>query len=309
VHSFKESALTLAAKSIPEVPKNASIHFKMRTFTLGVFLASALQAYAIKPPSIDGMGLTWYDDFDGCAGCELDLDEWEYRLYLEHNKELQEYTDSNKNAQLSGGDTLQLVPWKDNKGEWTSARVETLDSWTPQPGKKLRWQASLRMGDASARQGIWNAFWLLGDSVRHGTEWPMCGELDAFEQVNGIMEGHGTVHCGDEAGGICDEPNGLGASVAMPDNDFHDWAVEIDRASDDWKTETISWMMDGNSFHKVSGSDVNDEHVWATLAHSPFFMIFNVAVGGTWPGDPDNATQDGYANMMEILYAAVYETK
>ena len=248
-------------------------------------LVAASLALAVKPPSLEGMKLVWHDDFKGCTGCDLDLKQWEHRMHLDHNGELQEYTDSNNNAQLSGGHTLQIVPWKNSNGEWTSARVETLDSWTPTPGKKMRWQAGLRMGDAANRKGLWPAFWMLGDSVRHGTDWPMCGELDIFEQVNGVMEGFGTVHCGqdDNGGGACNEPQGRGSSVPIPNNDFNNWALQVDRTSQDWRQQSIQWFQNGVAFHTVTGADIGDAGVWSTLAHSPFYMIFNVAVGGQWP--------------------------
>ena len=255
----------------------------MKTSLFCSALVGAPLALCVKPPSIQGMKLTWHDPFEGCAGCDPNLDEWEYRLNSTTNNERQMYTDSNKNAQLSGGDTLQLVPWKDENGDWTSGRVETLDSWAPEPGKRLRWQAGIRMGEEANRQGMWPAFWMLGDAVRHGTEWPMCGELDIFEQVNGIMTGYGTVHCAQEQGGPCNEPQGRGLSIPIPSNDFHQWSLEVDRTSMHWETETIRWSMNGIPFHTLSGAEIGDEGVWSTLAHSPFFMILNVAVGGFWP--------------------------
>ncbi|KFH41490.1 Glucan endo-1,3-beta-glucosidase A1-like protein [Hapsidospora chrysogenum ATCC 11550] len=280
----------------------------MKASVLYGALVAAHMALAIKAPSIKGMKTAWHDDFHGCAGCSPNLDEWEFRLDINHNNELQTYTNTNKNVQLSGGQTLQIVPWKDERGRWTSGRIETLESWAPEPGKKLRWQAGIRMGDDANRKGMWPAFWMLGDAVRHGTDWPRCGELDIFEQVNGVMEGYGTIHCDRENGGVCDEPNGRGAAVPIPNNEFHSWALEVDRTSGDWKTETITWFMDGNPFHRQSGADIGDEGVWSTLAHSPFYMILNIAVGGNWPGNPDASTHSGYGNMMEVQYVAVYTT-
>ena len=251
-------------------------------------LVAAPWAFAVKPPSIQDMKLVWHDAFEGDAGSPPNSDEWDYRKDSNTNNERQTYTDSNKNAQLSGGDTLQLVPWKDKNGDWTSARVETFDSWAPEPGKRLRWQAGIRMGQESHRQGMWPAFWMMGDAVRNGVEWPRCGELDIFEQVNGLMEGYGTVHCAQEEGGPCNEPAGRGLSVPIPSNDFHQWSLEIDLSSNNWETETIQWSMDGNPFHTLSGLDIGDEGIWSTLAHSPFFMILNVAVGGNWPVSDSN---------------------
>ena len=271
-------------------------------------LASSL-VQAIQPPSHNGMKVTWKETFEGCGGCEPNLDEWTVALDIDTNNEHQKYTTSNKNIQLSGGDTLQLVPWKGKDGHWTSGRVETIDSWNAQPGKQLRWEAGIRLGESASRKGMWPAFWMMGDAVRQGTDWPMCGELDIFEQVNGDMEGHGTVHCAQEEGGVCNEPSGRGKSIAIPDNQFHSWALHVDRTTGDWRTETIEWQMDGQPFHTLTGADVEDEAIWSSLAHSPFYVILNVAVGGNWPGEPDESTESGYGNMMEVSYVAVYETE
>jgi beta-glucanase (GH16 family) len=139
------------------------------------------------------------------------------------------------------------------------------------------------MGPSANQKGMWPAFWMLGDSIRHGTQWPRCGELDIYEQVNGDGVAHGTVHCDHEGGGACNEPHGRGASTNIPDRDFHNWSIVIDRTSRNWRSETVEWARDGQVFHKLSGADIGDEGVWGTLAHSPYYILLNVAVGGTWP--------------------------
>jgi len=192
-------------------------------------------------------------------------------------------------------------------------------------------EASIRLGDNAQgnKQGIWPAFWMLGESIHHGTPWPQCGELDIFEQVDGVPTGYGTAHCGGFPGGACNEPNGRPGTVGIPDNSFHTWSVKIDRTAGDWTREVISWSLDGSVYHTLSGSDLGDEGVWGTLAHSPMFIILNLAVGGDWwvsilfspallllaltdrfcrPGAPNDATLDGYGSMMEVGYVAVYST-
>lgn len=246
-------------------------------------LFSVPVALAIEAPNVDGMKTTWSESFNGCQGCSPNGKVWNTVLALNTNDDLQTYTDTSSNVQLSGGETLQLVPWKSPLGLWTSGRIETKEAYTPQPGKKMRFQASLRTGENANKQGMWPAFWMLGDAIRHGTEWPLCGELDIFEQVNGEMTGYGTVHCQQEDGGVCNQPSGLGEATAIPDSDFHVWSLEVDRTSNNWETETITWSMDGNSFHVLSGAALGDEDIWATVAHSPMYLILNVAVGGSWP--------------------------
>ncbi|CAG9951722.1 unnamed protein product [Clonostachys rosea f. rosea IK726] len=280
----------------------------MKPSTIYGVIAAASLAQAIQPPALNGFKLTWGEDFKGAAGAPPDSTAWTIALDLQVNNELQTYTTSNKNLQLSGGETLQIVPVKGSNGAWSSGRIESKASYTPQPGKKMQWQAGIRMGTAANRKGLWPAWWMLGDAMRHGTGWPMCGELDIFEQINGLMEGFGTIHCGQKEGGVCNEPKGRGVTTTIPDNEFHNWALVVDRTSNNWQTETIQWLRDGAPFSTVTGAEIGDQGIWSTLAHSPFYMLLNVAVGGNLPGDPDASTESGYGNMMEVSYVGVYES-
>lgn len=225
---------------------------------------------------------------------------------IDTNDEEQSYTSATANLQISGGGTVQFVPWKSSSGQWTSGRIESLATWTPAAGNLMKVEVSLRMGSNSAgdSQGMWPAVWMMGDSIHHGTEWPACGEIDIFESVNKAGSVYGTVHCTADA---CypDGIEGLGGSTAI-DDDWHTYAVKIDRTSNDWSTESISFTKDGDSYFTVTGATIGDESVWATLAHSPLYLIMNLAVGGSWPGDPNSSTLDGYGNMLEVEYAAVY---
>lgn len=254
---------------------------KLSVLYLATLAAPLAQAAIYR--SIKGMRPVWKESFSGCDGCKPDEKEWNIALDIDTNDEAQDYTEKKSNLQLSGADTLQLIPWKSEDGDWTSARIETKDSWTPESGKKMRFQAGIRLGENLQKRGMWPAFWMMGDAIRHGTEWPLCGELDIFEQVNGDTEAWGTVHCQQPEGGPCEEPSGSRSSTSLPDNDFHDWSLIVDRTSKNWKTETISWLKDGEAFKKLTGEDVGSAETWATLAHSPYYFILNVAVGGTWP--------------------------
>ncbi|KAL2017917.1 hypothetical protein VTK56DRAFT_1509 [Thermocarpiscus australiensis] len=267
---------------------------------------------ASPAPTYLGYNIIWSDGFEGSAGQSPKGDVWNIITNVKTNNEVQDYTASNQNLQISGGGTVQLVPRRSPSGQWTSARIESKSAFAPQPGKVTMFEAALRFGDApaAAKQGIWPAFWLLGDSVHHGTPWPRCGELDIMETVNGLPAAYGTAHCGSFPGGPCNEPVGRGGVVALPDTGFHTWTLQIDRSAGggDWRGEVIRWLYDGRVYHSLSGADIGDEGVWGTLAHSPMFMILNVAVGGDWPGAPNGATVDGYESMMEVEYVAVYTT-
>ncbi|KXX81425.1 Beta-glucanase [Madurella mycetomatis] len=261
-------------------------------------------------PIYPGYRLLWSDGFAGSAGQSPNTGLWNIITNVRTNNEVQDYTTSNQNLQISGGGTVQLVPRKSPSGQWTSARIESKAAFTPQPGRITMFEAAVRFGDhpQANKQGIWPAFWLLGDSIHHGTPWPQCGELDIMETVNGGPTGYGTVHCGTENRGPCNEPIGRGGTVALPDNGWHTWTLQIDRtnAAGGWRAEAIRWLKDGQAYFTLTGADIGDQGVWSTLAHSPLFMILNVAVGGNWPGPPNGATADSYGSMMEIEYAAVY---
>ncbi|RFU74543.1 glycoside hydrolase family 16 [Trichoderma arundinaceum] len=284
----------------------------MLSQSLALFALAISSVRATLSPNLPGMNVVWQEMFVGEQGDMVDLTEWSIITGIHYNQEAETYTGDNSNMQLSGGQTLQLVPQQSAvTGEWTSSRIESVQSWVAAPGKAMQVQAALRGGSSTVdqKQGMWPAFWMLGDSQRHGTAWPLCGELDIFEQINGQLTGYGTAHCDHTGGGACNEPSGLGQSVAMPqDDEFHVWALKIDRSSNNWQTETIQWFLDGAPFHTLTGAQIGDEGIWATLAHSPMYIILNLAVGGVWPGDPNEATLPGWGNMFEVQYVAVYET-
>ncbi|KAL7622197.1 hypothetical protein AAE478_007700 [Parahypoxylon ruwenzoriense] len=282
-----------------------------RLLTSALAIAAAASTVSAEaPPGYSGYRVLWADTFDGPAGSAVNQNNWNIITNLKVNNEWQDYTTSNQNLQVSGGATVQIVPRKNpSTGQWTSARIESKYTFTPPAGTVTMGEARLRFGDNAInnKQGIWPAFWLLGDSVRsRGVAWPACGEIDVMETVNGQLTGHGTIHCDAYPGGACNEPTGIGGTVGVPDQSWHTWRVVWDRRASSWTGETLTWYLDGNRFHQVSGATVGKQDVWTALAASPVYFILNVAVGGDWPGAPNSATQDGYGSMMEVAYVAHY---
>lgn len=234
-------------------------------------------------PGYAGFNTIWQDAFIGSSGQSPDTNNWNIITgNLGVNNEWEIYQSGWENLQLSGGNTLQIVPVIMN-GQWTSGRIESKYTFTPQDGRLTRAEAKIRFGDAPAanKQGIWPAFWIMGDSIRHGTGWPGNGEIDVMERVNSEWAGHGTLHCDVYPGGICNEPNGKGASVGLGDNGWHLWRVEWDRRTDNWADEILIWYLDGVQFHSVAGWQVGWD-VWQDIANSPLYFLLNVAVGGNW---------------------------
>lgn len=251
------------------------------------------------------------------------------------NNELQTYTTSPSNIRVTESNTLQIIPryeantgtgtgTGEGEGHWTSARIETTDStFHAFPGQKLYIESRLRTGCAPPEQqhGIWPAFWALGASFRADpTHWPMASEWDIVEVVNGEPTVYNTVHCGTETreGGPCNEYTGLGnGGVGWGGCDWHVVGFEVDRSAADggggggggrWEEEMLRWFLDGEQVHTVSGADVGDEQVWESVAHQGHFLLLNVAVGGNWPGYPDENTLDGEDVALEVDYVRVWNS-
>ena len=114
-----------------------------------------------------------------------------------------------------------------------------------------------------------------------------------MENINGQSIGYASLHCNKAPGGICNEPTGLAAQTPLPDTNYHVWRVQIDRRNSNWKSQSITWYMDGRVFHKVTGAKINDAKTWKALAYSPLYIILNVAVGGDWVSSsrPDKVRQ------------------
>ncbi|PHH77598.1 hypothetical protein CDD80_425 [Ophiocordyceps camponoti-rufipedis] len=279
-----------------------------RTLAALYYFLSAVSAWGA--PNYGGFGRVWQETFSGPAGSSPNRGNWNIiEGNLGYNEELQRYTASNSNLQLTGGDTLQIIPRRDGGG-WTSGRLESTYVARPSAGKVTKLEAVIRFGGngVDRKKGIWPAFWVLGDSHRHGTPWPACGELDIMETVNGQLTGYGTVHCDVFPGGICNEGNGIGAGTGFPDQGWHTWSLEIDRRPGNWQDQSITWFIDGRQFHQVKGYRINKFDVWASLTDRPLYFILNLAVGGKWPGPPDGNTLDSFGSMMEVGYVAHYST-
>jgi len=189
------------------------------------FLLTISPTLAWTPPGYSGYRLVWSDTFSGSGGSLPSSQTWDIiDRNLGVNNEWQTYRANPRQIQLSGGETLQIVPWRDSSAEkgWSSGRIESRYTFTPRAGGRTMAEGVIRFGGnpTSTKQGIWPAFWLLGDSIRHGTGWPGCGELDILETVNGVLTGHGTAHCHVFPNGICNEPTGRGATVAIPNQEW-----------------------------------------------------------------------------------------
>ncbi|WP_144713621.1 family 16 glycosylhydrolase [Curtobacterium pusillum] len=217
------------------------------------------------------------DEFDGPAGSAPNRSIWRYDLGAGGwgNNELETYTDARRNAALDGSGNLVITARREADGTFTSARLKSEGTYTAQYG-----QVAARI-KIPRGQGIWPAFWMLGADI--GTVgWPACGEIDIMENVGyepSVV--HGTVHGPGYSG-----TQGISAAFTNPSgaafaDDFHVFAV-------DWRPDAITWSVDGTAYRTMTRADVGG-NPW--VFDKPFFVVLNVAVGGTWPGAPDASTR------------------
>ncbi|RKS09401.1 beta-glucanase (GH16 family) [Nocardiopsis sp. Huas11] len=235
--------------------------------------------------------LVWSDEFDGPAGAAPDPAHWNHETG-DHgwgNGELQNYTDSRENSALDGDGNLVITARQEADGGYTSARLTTQNKVEQAYG---RFEARIKIPTG---QGVWPAFWMLGDNFPE-TPWPNSGEIDIMENVGHEPSTvHGTVHGPGYSGG-----GGIGASYEHPQggaftDDFHVYAVE-------WTPDSITWSVDDVAFNTLTPADLGG-NTW--VYDHPFFMILNVAVGGEWPGYPDQTTS--FPQQMVVDYVRVYD--
>jgi F5/8 type C domain/Glycosyl hydrolases family 16 len=273
-------------------------------------------AQATVPAPPPGFTLTWSDDFTGAAGTGVPTSTWKYDTGPGSNfgtGEIETMTDSTANVYQDGAGHLVLKALHsgtDPRAGWTSGRIETQAATFGAPaGGVVRMESVIQQPNVTTANGAgyWPAFWMLGSTLRTGTTWPTSGEVDILEDINGRSSVFGTLHCGVNPGGPCNESSGLGSgerACSGCQTGYHDYAVEIDRST---SPEQIRWYLDGANYFTLSANSV-DATTWANAVDHPFFIIYDLAIGGGFPdafgGGPNAATISGAS--MNIDSVAVY---
>ena len=230
--------------------------------------------------------LVWSDEFD--VDGAPDPTKWTYDIGGGGwgNAESQYYTNSTDNAVVESG-MLRITAIAEDFGgsNYTSARLKTEDLFEFTYGR-VEVRARLPLTG-----GTWPAIWMLGEDYTTNI-WPACGEID-------IME-----HTGNNAGtvlGTTHSPSGfaataIGGEVAVPDStsEFHVYSVE-------WRPDEVIFLLDGEPYFTYSPPTIDEN---SFPFDSDYFIILNIAMGGTLGGAIDPAfTQDS----MDIDYVRVYQ--
>lgn len=237
------------------------------------------------------MTITWKDHFPGNV---LDSSKWDIEERADGcgNEELQIYTSRSDNVRVRDG-KLIIEARKDHFGqkEYSSARMRTKGKADWKYGR-ISVMAKLPRG-----QGIWPAIWMLPTHDVYGT-WAASGEIDIME-----MQGHepnkvyGSLHYGGawpknlHTTGFYEYPGGGGTFA----DGFHLYEIS-------WRQGEIKWYVDKHCYQTQS--------VWETEGgrnpapfDQEFHLLLNLAVGGRFPGNPDNSTE--FPCRMVVDYVEV----
>ena len=217
------------------------------------------------------------------------------------NAEHQFYTDRPENVAHDGEGHLVITARQETVSgstcwygtcQYSSARLLTAGRFSQQYG---RIEARMKIPTG---QGLWPAFWMLGDDL-FDVGWPDSGEIDIMENV-GDAPGrvHGTLHGPGYSGG-----GGVGGHFDLPSGErftdqFHVFAIE-------WSPEVIRWLVDDRVYQTKTPADLPPGTTW--VFDHPFFLLMNVAVGGYWPGYPDETTL--FPQELLVDYVRVYEAE
>jgi beta-glucanase (GH16 family) len=242
----------------------------------------------VSPEGYPDLKLVWRDEFDSD---KLDSAHWSHEIggHGWGNNELQYYQESN--AEVRDGYAIITARKEDKEGKaYTSSRIITKKKKEFKYGR-IDIRALLPKG-----QGIWPALWMLGSNIST-VNWPACGEIDIMEMIGGTGKDnvvHGTAHW--EVSG---NHSYQGGNISLKNekilaDEFHVFSIL-------WTPTSIIWYLDGIQYYEM---DITGDEL--TEFHNSYYFIFNVAVGGNWPGNPDETTT--FPQRMVVDYIRVFQT-
>ena len=245
----------------------------------------------------EGYHLVWNDEFDTD---ELSEDDWNMEVHEPGwvNHELQEYIASTDYVYVKDGE-LVIQPVKkeeDGKVSYASGRINTQNKHD----LKYGWfEARIKVPEG---KGFLPAFWMMPQDESFYGQWPKCGEIDIMEVLgSGTNTLYGTLHYGEpheQQQGMYNLTDGDFAS------DYHVFAVEYDPGLIRWYVAGKQYFEADNWFTKVEGEE---EKPYPAPFNQPFHVILNVAVGGDWPGSPDDTTVFDDRAAMKVDYVRMFQ--
>lgn len=271
-------------------PKNCTLQNDHLTGTIlnenGLFFPVDNSGY-VTPNQYNGYTLVWGDEFTGKS---INANNWSFENGNSNgwgNQELEYYTGRSQNAFVSQGNLIVEARAESFSGYgYTSARMITEGNKSFQYAR-VDIRAKLPQG-----KGIWPALWMLGDNIKT-VGWPACGEIDMMEllgqEPNKV---YGTLHWGSNAAANQSYGTNQVLSSGTYADSFHVYSMV-------WTKNSIELFVDDVSFFLM---DISKGSFPFNLN---FFFVFNIAVGGNWPGSPDATTT--FPQRMIVDYVRVFQ--
>lgn len=219
--------------------------------------------------------LVFSDEFNGV---ELDLDKWitafPWGRTGANSSELQYYAEDAFEF-VNGVHRIRAEKRSMAGYDYTSGIITSFGKFHVMSGY-IEIRARMPNG-----KGFWPAFWL----IPADQDWPP--EIDVFELLG---DDPTTVYMTNHWRGPNGEDLFAQQSYTGPDfsQDFHTFAIE-------WSPNEIIWYIDGvEQFRSNQG-----------IPAEPMYLVANLAVGGDWPGNPDETTI--FPDYLEIDYIRAYQ--
>ncbi len=237
-----------------------------------------------------GYKLVWSDEFNGTS---LDQSKWSNETGNNNgnNNEWEYYTSRTQNCSVKDS-VLTITALKENYSgfNYTSARINTQNKFSFKYGK-IEARIKLPYG-----KGMWPAFWLLGVNI-NSVGWPSCGENDIMEMIGGNGRTSTTVFSDSTVYGSAHWGGDYSRSYTLNSGTFAD---DYHIFSITWDRKQIVWYVDS-----IAYSSIDITPAGLSAFQNKFFIILNLAVGGSWPGYPDNTTI--FPQTMMVDYVRVYQ--
>ncbi|VEU80723.1 glycoside hydrolase family 16 protein [Haploplasma axanthum] len=235
----------------------------------------------------------WADEFNGT---ELDMNKWTYEIDGNGggNNELQYYT--NKNTLVNNG-TLKIIAKKENISgrQYSSSRIVTKYKGDFKYGRIV---ASAKMPSG---KGTWPAIWMMPTNSKYGV-WPNSGEIDIMEYVGydpNVF--HTSIHT-KKYNHMLGTQQTYKKNVANAETEFHTFEII-------WEPGKIESFVNGEKYGTFKYTSAYNQEVESKDAFpfdQEFFLIMNLAIGGSW-GGAQGVDDNIFPATFEIDYIRVYQ--
>jgi hypothetical protein len=277
-----EISKAVSVNILPDTSLKQDVAFKV-VFSNPVNGILTRSSGIVKIINVDYTTLVWSDEFN--VG-PLNSAIWNYETGAGGwgNNELENYTNSMNNVHIDSG-YLHITALNPSAGSYTSGRITT------QGKKEFTYGRVDIRAQLPEGKGLWPALWMLGGNIS-SAGWPKCGEIDIMELIgNAPSTVYGSVHWNDN--GHVSTNNSFTLSGSKFSSGFHVFSLK-------WTPGRLIWLVDNQQYSNLSRGGIS-----AFPFDLPQFFIFNVAVGGNWPGSPDPTTV--FPQNMIVDYIRVYQ--